>query len=344
MEFGFDTALFQSNGCGEKVGASMRKYILWLVLLCLVLTGCGKAADGESTQASTAGESTEASEAGTEITDTTAATQPQIGWVSENGQTRYVREDGSLHTGWLDLNGKHYYLDADGVMQTGWLETGEGMYYLQADGAMARGAVSIDGQNHFFTRAGLEIPVANPWNMIHETYTPDLVEAENGYQVDRSCVDSLLAMLQACRKDGYNAQITSAYRDHDLQVYLYNRKVDYFLSCGYGLDEAKLEAGTIVAVPGTSEHELGLAVDLVDNSYWVLDEAQENTPAQKWLMEHCWEYGFILRYPNSKSGVTGIIYEPWHYRYVGTEVARDLRTTGLCLEEYLAVLSGESLS
>ena len=83
---------------------------------------------------------------------------------------------------------------------------------------------------------------------------------------------------------------------------------------------------------------MGLAVDLVDRNYQQLDESQENTPAQKWLMEHCWEYGFILRYPNSKSEITGIIYEPWHYRYVGVEEALKIRDSGLCLEEYLESL------
>jgi D-alanyl-D-alanine carboxypeptidase len=92
------------------------------------------------------------------------------------------------------------------------------------------------------------------------------------------------------------------------------------------------------ARPGTSEHQLGLAVDFVDTRYWTLDEKQAELPAQKWLMEHCWEYGFILRYPSEKSEITGIIYEPWHYRYVGREIALEIRDAGLTLEEYLETL------
>ena len=88
-------------------------------------------------------------------------------------------------------------------------------------------------------------------------------------------------------------------------------------------------------MPGTSEHELGLAVDLVDGNNYSLDESQESTPAQKWLMENCWDYGWILRYPNDKTEVTGIIYEPWHYRYVGGEHAKAIYESGLCLEEWL---------
>ena len=90
----------------------------------------------------------------------------------------------------------------------------------------------------------------------------------------------------------------------------------------------------MVAVPGTSEHELGLAVDLTDNDYRELDEAQEDTATQKWLMENSWRYGFILRYPNDKSEATGIIYEPWHYRYVGKATAKAVYESGLCLEEF----------
>ena len=91
-----------------------------------------------------------------------------------------------------------------------------------------------------------------------------------------------------------------------------------------------------MAVPGTSEHQLGLAVDLVDNHNWSLDESQASMPAQQWLIKHSWEYGFILRYPGDKGELTGIIYEPWHYRYVGKEAARVIHQQGLCLEEYLA--------
>ncbi|MEE0202655.1 MAG: M15 family metallopeptidase [Muricomes sp.] len=90
-----------------------------------------------------------------------------------------------------------------------------------------------------------------------------------------------------------------------------------------------------MGVPGTSEHQLGLAVDIVDIENQILDEDQEKTAVQKWLMENSWRYGFILRYPNDKSDITGIIYEPWHYRYVGNEAAKEIYDLDVCLEEYL---------
>ena len=104
---------------------------------------------------------------------------------------------------------------------------------------------------------------------------------------------------------------------------------------GYSRERAETEAGEQVAIPGTSEHQLGLAVDIVDISYQLLDRSQEDTAVQKWLMEHSWEYGFILRYPDGKSEITGITYEPWHYRYVGRENAEQIYRRGFCLEEYL---------
>ena len=98
-------------------------------------------------------------------------------------------------------------------------------------------------------------------------------------------------------------------------------------------------AATEVAMPGTSEHQLGLALDIIDNRNWNLDESQASMPTQQWLMENSWRYGWILRYPNEKSEITGIIYEPWHYRYVGKTVAAEIYNLGVCLEEYLQSLT-----
>lgn len=112
-------------------------------------------------------------------------------------------------------------------------------------------------------------------------------------------------------------------------------KVSKWMEQGYSREEAREKAGHQVAVPGTSEHQLGLAVDIVDVNYQLLDTNQENTAVQKWLLENSWRYGFILRYPTDQTDVTGIVYEPWHYRYVGKEYAQDIYKKGLCLEQYL---------
>ena len=100
-------------------------------------------------------------------------------------------------------------------------------------------------------------------------------------------------------------------------------------------EEAKVEAAKAVAIPGTSEHQLGLAVDLVDANMQDLTSAQESTETQKWLMANSWRYGFIHRYPNGKTDITGIIYEPWHYRYVGRTAAAQIHELGVTFEEYI---------
>jgi len=186
-----------------------------------------------------------------------------------------------------------------------------------------------------------QLRLVNPWNPLPEDYTVSLAEVNNGNDqaVDKRCYASLKAMINACREEGLRPLICSSYRSMETQQRLYQAKVEEFLERGYSQEQAEEEAGKIVAVPGTSEHQLGLAVDIVDARHQVLDESQERTKVQKWLIEHCWEYGFILRYPNEKSDITGIIYEPWHYRYVGRDIAKEITEQGVCLEEYLEARS-----
>jgi D-alanyl-D-alanine carboxypeptidase len=159
----------------------------------------------------------------------------------------------------------------------------------------------------------------------------------NGESVDSRCYSALKQMLDDCQaKSGGIPIVCSSYRPHDKQVRLFKEQVAKNMKEGMTREEAEKEAGTVVAVPGTSEHEMGLAVDICDSENQLLDESQANTDTQKWLMDNCWDYGFILRYPVSKSEITGIIYEPWHYRYVGVEAAKEIQARGICLEEYLA--------
>ena len=179
-----------------------------------------------------------------------------------------------------------------------------------------------------------------PWNKLSENYaaTLKLKRLANGLQVDERIYDDLNAMLTDCWGAGLHPVVCSAYRPHATQIRLHDNKIARLRYAGYSYEAAVEEAGRWVAVPGTSEHETGMALDIVSYSYQLLDEAQENTAEQKWFMEHCWEYGFILRYPKDKTEITGIGYEPWHYRYVGRETAAKMKESGLCLEEYIASL------
>ena len=182
------------------------------------------------------------------------------------------------------------------------------------------------------------------WNLIlvnrdhplpEDFQVPEFTQLINGHAIDKRAYPALQRMMDDCRAEGLEPTICSSYRSWEKQEELFQRKVQSCLPQAGSLEEAEEQAAVWVARPGTSEHQAGLAVDIVDKSYQLLDERQEDTAVQKWLMEHCAEYGYILRYPTEKSALTGVGYEPWHYRYVGEEAAREIMSRGLCLEEYL---------
>jgi len=164
---------------------------------------------------------------------------------------------------------------------------------------------------------------------------PELTKLRNGHAFDSRAYPALQAMMDAAREAGLQPLICSSYRTGDKQEELFENKTRYYLDQGCARAEAEEKAAAWVARPGTSEHQTGLAVDIVDASYQMLDEAQEETAVQKWLTAHCAEYGFILRYPTEKSALTGVNCEPWHYRYVGEAAAREIAERDLCLEEYV---------
>lgn len=189
--------------------------------------------------------------------------------------------------------------------------------------------------------------LVNKTHPIPDDYEVELKSIGSGHQIDARAYDDFRAMIQASKADGVYIYVTSSYRDRDKQISLYGKKTDSYLRQGYSLEDAKEKAGQVVAVPGTSEHHLGLALDMVSSEYRKLDEKQENTRGFQWLKAHSWEYGFILRYPNGSTDITGIIYEPWHFRYVGKEAAKEIYEQGVTLEEYLGakpVSEGEAVT
>lgn len=180
--------------------------------------------------------------------------------------------------------------------------------------------------------------LVNSTHFMEEDYVPQLAEIENNYYFDARAVEYLQQMLADGREEGLDFWICSAYRTMEKQTSLYENKVQRLMAEGLSYSEACEEARTVVAYPGTSEHQLGLAVDIVAKNYQQLDEKQADTKEAKWLKENCWKYGFILRYPLDKTEETGIIFEPWHYRYVGVDAAKEIMEQGICLEEYLGIL------
>ncbi len=179
--------------------------------------------------------------------------------------------------------------------------------------------------------------LVNPWNSIPSGYVDGikLKKISSSLSIDERCYDALMKMLSDCKAAGNDPVVCSAFRTNETQTTLFNNNVQKLVNKGYTYEAAYAETAKGTAVPGTSEHELGLAVDIVCYSNWNLNSSQEKTGTQKWLMANSWKYGFILRYPNDKSSVTGIIYEPWHYRYVGVDVAKEIYEAGVTLEEYL---------
>ncbi len=183
--------------------------------------------------------------------------------------------------------------------------------------------------------ANWQLILANPWNTLPENFTVETKSFTNGHSVDKRIFNDLERMLEDAGKEGLSPIICSSYRSLEKQKTLFENKIGKYLNNGLSNEDAAVETAKWIAVPGTSEHQTGLAVDIVAKSYQMLDKEQENTPEQKWLMENSYKYGFILRYPENKSDITGISYEPWHYRYVGKEVAKEIYENGICLEEYL---------
>lgn len=179
------------------------------------------------------------------------------------------------------------------------------------------------------------LTLVNFENTIPKDWKVDLVQLNNGQSVDRRIYDDLIAMLQAAKSEGLNPLICSSYRTNEKQEQLYQNKVSEYLSQGYSKVEASDKAAFWVARSGTSEHQLGLAVDIVSTKNQRLDRSQENTVEQRWLIQNSWKYGFVLRYPTNKNSITGVGYEPWHYRYVGKEHAKKINELGVCLEEYV---------
>lgn len=182
-----------------------------------------------------------------------------------------------------------------------------------------------------------------PWNLVlvnnthpmKDGYVPELTELEPGHSVDKRIVNAAKKMLSDAEEQGLHIEICSAYRSVKRQEQVFGESMKERVKDGMEYWDAYKETALNVAEPGTSEHALGLALDLISNEYSELDERQEETAEAKWLAENCHKYGFILRYPSEKTNITGIIYEPWHYRYVGEEYAAEIMELGITLEEYL---------
>lgn len=170
----------------------------------------------------------------------------------------------------------------------------------------------------------------NSGNRIPKNYKVELVTLSNGKQVDSRIYPDLQTMFDDARASGLQLFVREGYRTKDEQQKLLDDKIASFRNEGYSQSKAEKLAREWVAVPGTSEHEIGIAVDINADT-----EVSSKDEVYRWLQNNSYKYGFIWRYPEGKSDITGISNEPWHYRYVGKEAAKEMYERGLCLEEYL---------
>ena len=211
------------------------------------------------------------------------------------------------------------YIDANGLLQ---YDT-KG-HYVQADSYQGGG------------EAPWNLLLVNDWNPLPAGYDNDVsfTTVSGGKQVDSRIIDAVNQMLNDA--SAYDLAVVSAYRPQSEQETLYWRKVKQYTDKGYSDFDAQKVGGTVVKRPGFSEHNCGLAMDVGGSGDYTLEQSFANTAAYSWLIDHCADYGFILRFPQGKEDITGVIYEPWHYRYVGVEAAKYIMDNDLCLEEYLA--------
>ena len=246
-----------------------------------------------------------------------------VGLVELDDGTHYFTQDGTMATGWQTIDDRRYYFDQNGIMATGWLTLGEYSYYLQEDGSAATGPLVIDGRQHYFTPKGIHVILVNADNPIPDYWNPEILTLEGWTRVAEIAYEPMQRMVADCLAAGHKYVFNSAYRSHRSQIAIVEQRTREYMRQGMDQETALAKTLETAAYPGTSEHEMGLAADITGED------------AKIWLGEHCWEYGFILRYPPEKQHITGIINEPWHFRYVGTAVSLDMKDSGLCLEEYL---------
>ena len=184
--------------------------------------------------------------------------------------------------------------------------------------------------------------LVNHTSKMPDDYTFDTKECGSATAVNKTlqtvACDAFLSMQKAAAADGVTVWMQSGYRSVKYQTSLYERKTKYYLDKGYDNATAREKAAAVVNPPGYSEHNCGLAADLNSPEHTGLDEGFEKTAAFRWLCEHAGDYGFILRYPKDAEDKTEIIYEPWHWRYVGVENAAKINASGLCCEDYIETL------
>lgn len=217
----------------------------------------------------------------------------------------------------------------------------ENRAYIEKDVTVDNDKTSVDDEKQEdltdlpeFDPEDWRLMLVNKQHPIPEGHEFPLGTIKGSLKCDERVLEDLMALMQAAKNDGIDINIASPYRDYNTQKYLFEKKMDKYLAKGLSYMDAYRVASTIVTAPNASEHQIGLAFDFNSKSYTSLNSGFAKTETGKWLKEHCAEYGFILRYPEGKEYITGIIYEPWHFRYVGKDAAKFITEQEITLEEF----------
>ena len=205
---------------------------------------------------------------------------------------------------------------------------------VETDAEESRTLLSQGAEEVTFSSDDWKLILVNKQHPIPDDYEFNLGTISGSMQCDERVISPLFDMLKAARADGVNLIVCSPYRDLGRQTMLFGNKVDRYMGAGMSYMDAYNLASQAVTVPGSSEHQIGLAIDIITDGYSSLDEGFGETAAGKWLADNSAKYGFILRYPSGKEEITSIEYEPWHFRYVGVDAAGVITDNGLCLEEF----------
>lgn len=205
----------------------------------------------------------------------------------------------------------------------------------QVEGTDRAAESAVSAETIVFDKNDWKLLLINKQHTIPEDYEFTLGTIKGSMRCDDRIIEPLTQMFAAAKEDGVNLVVRSPYRDMERQEYLFERKVKNFQTTGMSYMDAYKKASITVTVPGASEHQVGLAVDITSDTYPMLEVGFAETEGGKWLAEHSWEYGFILRYPLGKEEVTGIQFEPWHFRYVGVEAAEAITSQNITLEEFV---------
>lgn len=196
------------------------------------------------------------------------------------------------------------------------------------------GEESLSGSAQF-SADDWNLMLVNKQHPIPDNYTFATAQISSGGKLcDERILSPLKQMVEAAARDGVSLVVCSPYRSNNRQEMLFARKVDYYLEQGYDYMESYTLASQAVTIPGSSEHEIGLALDIITDGYCSLDEGFGDTPAGRWLAQNSYKYGFVVRYLKGKEEITGIEYEPWHIRYVGVAAATVMYEDDICLEEF----------